>query len=318
MADENRSTYDAETWPIAASMGHRAGDVVDGRDPQDQSAETWSDALCEVAAAGFIHVDPFDSWVRLADLEPSRLDEFTAAVRHAGLSIPAISTARRSVIDPDLGSEYLAYGHRVIDTAAQIGAGAVSFGLFGPLSPVQRKALWFWTVQGVVNPDDGGTRTLAVDRIRELGRHAAEAGLELALEMYEDTYLGTADGAVAFATDVDLPNVRINCDLGNLVRMHRPVEHSGAMMAKLAPFAGYWHAKNYHRMEDGTTGAVMSSPAPLESGVINYRGAIRMALQTGFGSAFAVEHYGGDALSVCATNRDYLRGILRSSDLIDR
>ena len=241
-----------------------------------------------------------------------------AAARQAGLPIPAISIARRSVIDPDLGSEYPAYGHRMIDTAARIGAGAVSFGLFGPLSPAQRKTLWFWTIQGVVNPDGNGTRMLAVGRIRELGRHAAEAGLELALEMYEDTYLGTADGAVAFAGDVDLSNVRINCDLGNLVRMHRPVEHSDAMMAKLAPFAGYWHAKNYHRMEDGTTGAVMSSPAPLESGAINYRGAIRMALRAGFGSAFSVAHCGGDALSVCATNKDHLRRLLQSSDLTGR
>jgi hypothetical protein len=54
----------------------------------------------------------------------------------------------------------------------------------------------------------------------------------------------------------------------------------------------------------------MSHPAPMESGIINYRVAIRLALEAGFQSAFLCEHYGGDGLSVCAANREYLRRIL--------
>lgn len=302
-----------ETWPIASAMIHRQNDLGDGRTVQDQSADDWARTLGEVAAAGFAHVDPFDSWIRLADLELSRLDEFMAVARDVGLSVPGISTARRSVIDPDRGDEFLDYSHRVIDTAARIGARAVSFGLFGPLSPEQKKALWFWTAPGVVNPDDPDIYAKAVGRITELGRHAGEVGVEIALEMYEDTYLGTADGAVRFATEVDLPNVKVNCDLGNLIRQHRAVEDWRSMMEKLASFAGYWHAKNYYRMEDQTTGSVMSSPAPLEYGVINYRDAVRMALDAGFCSSFALEHYGGDGLSVCAKNLAYLRRILRAA-----
>lgn len=313
MRDPADIIYNPETWPIAAAMIHRAGELRDGRTAQDQSPEDWARALTEVAAAGFSHVDPFDSWIRLADLDPGRRAEFMAVTREAGLSIPAISTARRSVIDPEHGDDHLAYAHRVIDTAAEIGAGAVSVGLFGPLSPAQREALWFWTAPGVVNPDDPEIHAKAVARIADLGRHAGELGLELALEMYEDTYLGTADGAVRFVTDVDMPNVKVNCDLGNLIRMHRPVEDWRSMMTKLAPFAGYWHAKNYHRLADAQTGAVMSAPAPLEHGVINYRDAVRMALEAGFKSGFALEHYGGDGLSVCAQNLTYLRRILRAT-----
>ncbi|WP_102959609.1 sugar phosphate isomerase/epimerase family protein [Mangrovicella endophytica] len=303
---------DAETWIIASAMIHRQNALPDGRTVQEQSAAEWREALAEVFEAGFTDVDPTDSWIRLADLEPARLDEFMAVARDVGLSVPAISTARRSVIDPERGEEYLAYGHRVIDTAAKIGAGAVSFGLFGPLTEAQKRALWFWTMPGVVNPDDPAIWRKAVERIRDLGRHAGELGIELALEMYEDTYLGTADSSVRFATDVDLPNVKINCDLGNLIRLHRPVEHWQSMMEKLAPFAGYWHAKNYFRMEDEATGAVMTTPAPLELGIINYRAAVRMALAHGFRSAFLLEHYGGDGLSVCGQNRTYLRHILKA------
>ncbi|MBB3998533.1 sugar phosphate isomerase/epimerase family protein [Aureimonas pseudogalii] len=301
---------DRTNWPIAAAMIQYPGTLPDGRSTQDQSAEEWSATLADVSDAGFTELDPTDGWLRIADLEPSRLNEFLGVVADHGLTIPAVSTARKNLVDPAHGEAHLAYGHRLLDTAAGIGAKAVSFGFFGPLNEAQKKALWFWTVQGERNPDDAGTWNLAVERVRDLGRHAADLGLEISLEMYEDTLIGTADGAVRLVTDVDLPNVKINADLGNLIRLHRPVEHWQTMMEKVAPFAGYWHVKNYTRIEDETTGAVMTAPAPLEFGLINYRTALRMALAHGFRSALLVEHYGGDGLSVSATNRDYLRRIL--------
>ncbi len=302
--------YRRDTWPIAAAMIQYPNVLADGSSVQDQPAEAWAATLADVTDAGFTELDPTDSWIRLADLEPGRRNEFTAVTREAGLSIPAITTARRSVIDPLHGEENLAYSHRVLDTAAAVGAGAVSFGFLEGLNEAQRQALWFWTAQGPINPDDPAVWALAVRRVRELGAHAADLGIEVGLEMYEDTYLGTADSAVRFATEVDLPNVGLNCDLGNLVRLHRPVEHWLSMMRKVAPFARYWHVKNYFRSEDETTGLVVSSPAPLELGVISYRVTIKLALEHGFDSPFLVEHYGGDGLSVSALNRDYIRRFL--------
>jgi len=302
--------YTRETWPIAAAMIQYPGTLPDGTSVQDQSAEGWAATLEDVVDVGFTELDPTDSWLRVADLEPSRLNEFMGVVRSLGLTIPAISTSRRNLIDEDRGEEYLAYGHRLIDTAVKIGAGAVSFGFFGPLTPEQQKALWFWTVDGYCNPDDKEHWDLAVKRVRELGKHAAEVGIELSLEMYEDTYIGTADGAVRFVRDVDLPNVGINPDLGNIQRLHRPVEHWLKMVEKTVPYAKYWHVKNYFRTEDATTGAIVTAPAPLELGLINYRVAIRKAIELGFNSAFLCEHYGGDGLSISGTNRQYLRRIL--------
>lgn len=303
-------TWTRETWPIAAAMIQYPNFLPNGRSVQDQSVEEWAVTLDDVVDAGFTELDPTDSWLRLADLSPARLDAFMALVRSLGLTIPAISTSRRSVIDAEHGDAYLAYGHRVIDTAKAIGAGAVSFGLFEPLTAAQKKALWFWTVDGAKNPDDPAIWRKAVERIRELGRHAEELGIEVSLEMYEDTYLGTADDSVRFVEAVGLSNVGINADIGNLLRLHRPVEHWQAMMEKVAPFAKYWHVKNYTRTEDPVSGAIVTHPAPLESGLVNYRAAIRMALAHGFRSAFLCEHYGGDGLSVSAANRDYLRRIL--------
>jgi sugar phosphate isomerase/epimerase len=309
MAETPRK-WNRETWPIAAAMIQYPNLLPGGGSVQDQSVEEWAATLADIVDAGFTELDPTDSWLRLADLSPARLDAFKALVGSLGLAVPAISTSRRSVIDAKHGDEYLAYCHRVIDTAKAVGAQAVSFGLFEPLTEEQKKALWFWTVDGPKNPDDPAIWRKAVERIRELGRHAEELGIEVSLEMYEDTYLGTADSSVRFVEEVGLPNVGINADLGNLIRLHRPVEHWQAMMEKVAPFAKYWHVKNYTRTEDPRTGAIVTHPAPLESGIVNYRTAIRMALAHGFQSAFLCEHYGGDGLSVSATNREYLRRIL--------
>ena len=306
----DRPRYTRDNWPIAAAMIQYPNVLPDGSSVQDQAAEGWAAALADVSDAGFTELDPTDSWIRLADLEPSRLDEFMAVLREANLTIPAISTARRSPIDPVHGDAYLAYGHRVIDTAARVGAVAVSFGFLEALNEAQKKALWFWTAQGPVNPDNKAVWRKAVERIRELADHAAGLDIEIGLEMYEDTYLGTADSAVRFTLDVDRPNVGINADLGNLVRLHRPVEHWLSMMRKVAPHARYWHVKNYFRTEDEAAGLVVTAPAPLELGVISYRVAIRMALEHGFDSPFLCEHYGGDGLSVSAMNRDYIRRFL--------
>lgn len=299
-----------DNWPIAAAMIQYPNLLDDGRSVQDQSVEEWADTLSDIVDAGFTELDPTDSWLRLADLTPARRESFMSLVSTLGLTVPAISTSRRSVIDARHGDEYLAYSHRVIDTAKAIGAGSVSFGLFEPLSDAQRQALWFWTVEGPKNPDDKAVWNMAVRRIRELGRHAEDLGIEVSLEMYEDTYLGTSESAVRFVQQVGLANVGINADLGNLIRLHRPMEHWQEMMAKVAPYAKYWHVKNYMRMEDPSSGVIVTHPAPLESGIINYRAAIRMALKHGFASPFLCEHYGGDGLSVCASNRQYLKRIL--------
>ena len=307
----NDVRFNRDTWPIAAAMNGFPGVLPDGSRVQDQSVDQWAATLQQVVDTGFTEFDPSDSWLRVADLSPSRRREFMYLVKTLGLTIPAISTTRTSsVIDPVHADEYLAYNHRVIDAAAEIGAQAVSFGLFGELSEEQKKHLWFWTADGVKNPDDPAIYQKAVTRIRELGRHAAEVGLEVSLEMYEDTYIGTADGAVKFVNDVDVPAVGINADIGNLVRLHRPVEHWAAMIEKIVPYARYWHVKNYMRIEDPAQNLICSYPTSLALGVINYRVAVQKALACGFKSAFLCEHYGGDGLSVCAMNRDYLRTIL--------
>lgn len=300
--------YTAENWPITAAMLPFPGTSAQGTHINDADPSAWAEVLTEVKEAGFANADLTDSWVRPGDLSPDRLAEFKQTAQDVGIGTPAISAIRRSVIDGRNWEANLAYSHRTIDAAAELGCEVVSFGLHQAITPEQQKQLWFWTVEGHKDPEgDQETWGNAITRLRELGRHAAELGLLLSLEMYEDTYLGTADSSVRLVQDIGLSNVGLNPDLGNLIRLHRPVEDWRELVAKTLPYANFWHMKNYLRDEDASRDMYVAMPSPMESGLINYREAFKVALAAGFQGILCTEHYGGDGLSVSASNQDYLR-----------
>lgn len=311
VAAQSAAERRASAWPIGAALLQFPSTLSDGSPVMDAPANEWVRQLAELRLAGFDHVDLTDSWLRPGDLSPTRLRELSSALADASLAVSAVSVTRRSVIDPRTGEANLAYAHRTIDAVAALGATVLCLGLHRPLTLAQRDALWFWLAPGDGDPvDDEATYRRAVAAFQELGHHAADHGVALSLEMYEDTYLGTADDCVRMIEDIGLANVGINPDVGNIIRLHRPVEPWQDQFAKLLPVTNYWHIKNYTRDHDPATGAYATNPAPLEFGVINYRQVIGEALELGFDGPFCVEHYGGDGISVSAKNRDYIRAIL--------
>ena len=307
--------YTAQTWPIAAAMLPFGGKDSKGGPIHDADPEEWAKHLRLVRRLGFTEVDPTDTWVRVGDLSRERLADFKGVLADVGLTIPAISTSRRSVMDPQRGDEYLAYSHRLLDKAAEIGVPLVSFGFFQDFTPAQQQALWFWLADGWKDDESAEARSRAAGLIRELAEHAAGNGHQITLEMYEDTYVGSADSAIRFLEEVGHPACGLNPDIGNFVRLHRPLEPVPQMLEKLLPHTNYWHVKNYLRDEDPQTGQVMTFPVPMDIGLINYRAAIAQAVGLGFRGAFLCEHYGSDAITVIGKNRQYIRDILTT--LID-
>ncbi len=294
----------ADTWPIAASLLNLGS--------ADASAADWPEraraTLREVADAGFTDVDLTDSWVKPGELTDSQLDELAAALADTGTRFASLSAIRRSVIDAEHGDAYLAYSHATLEAAARLGIGTVSFGLHQALTPEQSKLLWFWLRPGHRDADDPTLRALAVSRFQELGKHAAELGILMSLEMYEHTYLGTGASGARLVEEIGLPNVGLNPDIGNLVRLHEPIEDWRDLLATTLPYTNYWHVKNYMRDEDLDSGVVTAFPTYMETGIINYREGIKMAIAAGFQGVICTENYGGDGLSITAANRDYLRG----------
>ena len=315
VAAPSRQELSPANWPIAAAMipfnGAAPADVPPGELPPD----TWRRPLAQVAHAGFREVDLTDSWVKVADLTPDQREDVRATLAELGLSVPAISTARCSVIDPRYADENIAYSHRVIDAAPEFGADMVSFGLFEALTDEQKQVLWFWTVPGASNPDEPDLWRACVTAYQELADHAAEVGVQLTLEMYEDTFLGSAASSVRLIEHIGRNNVGLNPDIGNLVRAQGPIEPWQQIMTATVPYMNYWHVKNYFRMEDPGRGLVFTTPAPLDGGFIDYRKAVAQAVQGGFRGALLVEHYGGDGLWQSARSRDYLRHLLEAAQL---
>jgi sugar phosphate isomerase/epimerase len=279
-------------------------------DSQHESSDTWHAQLAEVAFEGFTEVDLTDCWVRVGDLPESRLAELADVLRMTGLRPQAVSAIRRSVIDPVDGDDNLEYSHRTIDAAARLGCSIVSVGLHRPLAPLQRSAFWFWTVDGPKDDDDRETWDRAVSRLRELGEHASSLGLVLSLEMYEDTLLGTSESAVRLVHDIGHPGVGLNPDLGNLFRLHRDVESFQSAVEACVPVSNYWHVKNYYRDVEPATGGIVTIPATMAAGSMDYRTAVKAAVALGYTAPFCIEHYGGDRLSIMGENLTYLRRIL--------
>ncbi|MEU4895091.1 sugar phosphate isomerase/epimerase family protein [Streptomyces sp. NPDC044780] len=305
-----------ETWPIAAAMLQFPPHAADGTPVAKLDPEEWRRLLQPVVDEGFTHLELSTAWLPLGDLDRARLTALREVLADAGLAVPGVGVVRRSVVHPERGEDHLAFSHRTVDAAAALGADVVCLGLHDALSPRQRRALWFWTVPGDDVPPrhDRQVRALAVHRFRELAVHAADVGVELSLELYENTYLGSGDEAVRFLDDIGHEAVGLNPDLGNLLRVQGPVDTWEYLVSVTAPRTNYWHVKNYARLEDPATGTVLTHPTSLELGVIDYRAAVRYAISQGFGGTFVVEHYGGDGLSVGATNAAYLRRVLPRTD----
>lgn len=303
--------FTAENWPIGANMLGFGSKTSDGTPLLEASSTVWASQLRQVKELGVDQVDPTDAWLPLAKLSDERVEEFRRVLDSEGMTLSSISMTRNSVVDVENGEQNLRDAHRFIELAPSFGVTVVNTGFMQAITEKQAKAIWFWLEDGHV--DDPVLRDLAIERVRELGDAAKALGVQLSLEMYEDTYVGTADEAVSFITDVDHDAVGLNPDLGNLVRLHREVEPWEDMFEKVLPHSNFWHIKNYTRDYDPATGAYSSAPMPLKYGYINYRKVIRRALELGYTGPFCCEHYGSDSLGVIAENVHYIRQVLTSA-----
>ncbi|NDK31634.1 sugar phosphate isomerase/epimerase family protein [Nesterenkonia haasae] len=309
--------FTAEDWPIAGNMLAFGATTADGIPTWQAPTEYWADCLRQMRELGFDHIDPTDAWLPLQKLTQDRLEEFKQVLNAEGLGISSISMTRNSVVDAQHGERNLADAHRLIDIAPEFGATIVNTGFMQALTPAQLEATWFWLEPG--HHDDPALRHMAIERVRELGDHAAANGIQLSLEMYEDTFIGTTDAAVEFLTNVNHEAVGLNPDIGNFVRLHRPLSTLGGATAdelyeKVLPHSNFWHIKNYTRDEDLATGSYSTVPVPLKYGVINYRRVIRRAIELGYAGPFCCEHYGSDSIGVSGENKDYIRQVLKSAE----
>jgi sugar phosphate isomerase/epimerase len=286
------------TLPLAPASGSGA----------DQLRGQWLAGLRKLRGSGFASVDIVDSWVQFGRFGPGDLAAFKEVVEHSGLAIAGLSSIRRSVIDPSDASQNMAYTHRAVEVAAALGAPVLSIGFHRPLTADQR-AWPFWSAPSP--KDSPGAFGEAVARLRELAGHAWELSVQLSLELYEYTLVGSGAQAAQLVEAVGAANLGINADLANLYRVPERLAESWLETLRFClPYMNYWHVKNYQRAEAFPAGPFLAWPTRLADGDIDYRLALQAAAEAGYAGPICVEHYGGDGLTAQAAGLAYLTSLL--------
>jgi D-psicose/D-tagatose/L-ribulose 3-epimerase len=121
---------------------------------------------------------------------------------------------------------------------------------------------------------------VGVENVRELGRYAANLGVEIVLELepFKLSLVNTVDTMVRFVGDVGMPNtVRANCDISHLYLMGiKPAE-----IARLKPILGHVHLSDCNGKVHGDL--------PPGRGVVPIIDYLRAVRDTGFNGTVSIE-----------------------------
>src|SRR3954463_24958 len=119
-----------------------------------------------------------------------------------------------------------------------------------------------------------------VERVREVGQHAKDLGLEIVLELepFKLSLINTVDTMLRFVNDVGMPEtVRANCDISHLYLMGiRPAE-----VARLKPVLGHVHLSDCNGKVHGDL--------PPGRGVVPIIDYLRAVRDTGFNGTVSIE-----------------------------
>ncbi len=299
---------------IAASTGLIPSSAAS---PLLTHADDWAAQLRLLGRAGYAHVDLSDLWVPLGELDEQGVDTLAAALADAGMTAVGSSVIGIELHVPEKREAGLRWARTSLANSARLGLTHMSVGLH-PRPPRGRipggRPLWADIDQPAVHTPEQFVSV--ADDLRELADEAADQGIGLSLEMHERTLVHDSADSLRLLELIGRDNVGMNPDLGNLIRPSWPLTETWyETVERLAPLIRYWHAKNAVRIEL-PGGRAASVFAPLESGLIDYRAGIALALRAGFTGPLVVEHYGGDSLAFAASSLKYLRSLLEG-DLVD-
>lgn len=271
----------------------------------------WRRELRRLRHCGFSRVDLLDSWLPFAYLPQEDIEDFGSILAELGLTPTCLGTSRRSLIDPDRGEANLDYTLRIVDVADRLGIARVGVGFHPALLDAQRDSAEFWEHAGPADDRSDENWERAAQRLAAVCDAAARRQIEVNIELYEDSLLCTSADAARLTSAVDRVNLGVNPDLGNLIRAVTPLREPWlATFRGCLPHMTYWHLKNYTRSTPSPSGPFVVGPTSLGEGTIDYRLAVREALESGYRGPFVVEHYGGDALGMQERGAEYLRRLI--------
>ena len=274
-------------------------------------ATAWRNELAQLRRSGFSRVDLLDSWLPFAELTTSEIDDLGNILAELGLTAACLGTSRRSLIHPENGEANLEYTLRIVEVADRLGLSRVGVGFHPALLDVQRTSAQFWEHAGPPDERTDENWGTAAQRLGVVCDSAASRGIDVNIELYEDSLFCTSHDAARLMAAVGRSNCGVNPDLGNLIRSVTPMRESWLDTFRgCVPHMTYWHLKNYSRSTPAPGGPFSVAPTALGDGAIDYRLAVREAVRGGYAGPFVVEHYGGDALWMQERGAEYLRRLV--------
>ena len=182
---------------------------------------------------------------------------------------------------------------QIIQFAAQIGAGVVNSTIGGSPAPDPR-GIGTYRGERISQGSSQTAREEDYERtargLSEAAKVAADHGLEISIEIHQNTIVDNSWTALHLLGLIDQPNVGINPDLGNIYWTYDiPEESCEDAIAALAPHCNYWHCKNLYRVHIPDLEKSILLQAPIPDGDIDYRFAISAMLDADYSGYLAIE-----------------------------
>ncbi len=126
--------------------------------------------------------------------------------------------------------------------------------------------------------------------VSEVAGVAADLGVEISIEIHQNSIADNSWSARHLLDLIDAPNVGINPDLGNIYWTYDiPEESCEDAIAALARHVNYWHCKSLYRVHLPNQELAIYVQVPLPDGEIDYRFAISALVAANYSGYCAIE-----------------------------
>jgi sugar phosphate isomerase/epimerase len=242
------------------------------------------------ASAGFDAIELSPRWLDFRQFSAAQLKQIRQEIVDVGLVVSGINLNRCILTRSDSSAANRQLLRQAIHAAATLEAPLVNISLAMPTPPTKSRPV----LRGCDVAEVEYQQTARL--LRELAAAARAFNVSLSLELHDDGLFDTPELCLKMLDWIDMPNVGVNPDLGNICRgdSGAPWEET---LTFLAPHANCWHVKNY------ATG----SPAALWAGDIDYARAMSIMHAADYSGPVSIESYFDDVLDQQIQGLAYLK-----------
>lgn len=247
------------------------------------------------------------------NLADAAVDTLRAELEDAGVPCVAIRGGGGAA-HPRVAAANKKRMEEAVRFAAKIGASVVNSTVTTPPRDPGRKGTYRGesVSQGSSRYASEADYERTASAVTDVANVAADLGVEISIEVHQNSIADNSWSALHLRELVDAPNVGINPDLGNIYWTYDiPEESCEDAIVALAPHVNYWHCKSLCRVHIPDLETAIYVQVPLPDGEIDYRFAIAALLDAGYEGYLAIEGVrDGDAFHQDGRSVAYVKSVL--------